>query len=642
MAATTLTTGASSPFGISGSLGQQFPNPFDDMSSQAMPHGHRNALLWAEFIWNHNGTYRMAMSRVVSYFLTRIDVKPLHQQLGLGEDEKEKWKHFLNEQLGITNLLQAVGVDRECYGNSFSSVLVPFRRFLGCPKCFSRYPLKVVAESDQFKFRWEDMRFHATCPHCEYDGRWDVKDEVERDESKLKVKRWNPHEIEIIEDPFTGDMAYVWKIPEEYRRLIRQGTLHHIERINLRVLDAVRKNQLFRFAPNVIYHMKEPTLAGFRARGWGISRTLLNFRQIWYVQVMHRYNEALALDYIVPFRVLTPEVRTGSGVNSGMGTDPLLTMNMGDFSAQVRGMLRRRRRDPATWHTLPFPIRYSALGGDATQLAPRDLLDQGVEILLNNAGTPVEMFKGTLTLQAAPVALRLFESTWSSLVYQNNDFLRWLCHEVAQIMQWEAVGAVLEPVTYADDVSKQLAILQLMSGQAVSGTTGLRALGIDWKGEQRMLAEEARFQAEEQARMQEEMDQAAAGQALAKGQPPGAQAGGAPAGGAPPGGAPAGGAGDPAAAGAGGQPQPGAVSAYLQSGSGSVPSSPDEMLETANSLAMQLLAEPESQRRSELMQLKQQHEVLWHLVKGQLQTIRSQARSAGQQQVLAQSGLAAQ
>jgi hypothetical protein len=52
--------------------------------------------------------------------------------------------------------------------------------------------------------------------------------------------------------------------------------------------------------------MREDALAGVRNRGWGISRVLANFRQAWYVQVLHRYNEAIALDYVIPFRLITP------------------------------------------------------------------------------------------------------------------------------------------------------------------------------------------------------------------------------------------------------------------------------------------------------------------------------------------------
>ncbi len=83
-----------------------------------------------------------------------------------------------------------------------------------------------------------------------------------------------------------------------------------------------------------------------------------------------------------------------------------------------------RRRDPARWNVLPFPLQYQALGGDAQQLAPRDLLEQGMETLLNASGAAVELYRGSLQLQTAPVALRLFEADHGGLVRDYNAFLR--------------------------------------------------------------------------------------------------------------------------------------------------------------------------------------------------------------------------
>jgi hypothetical protein len=108
-------------------------------------------------------------------------------------------------------------------------------------------------------------------------------------------------------------LNYIWRIPEDYRRQIRQGSLFHLERVDQEVLKAVQLNQVFRFNPDAIFHMKEPTLSGMINRGWGIPRLLSNFRQIWYVQVLHRFNEAIALDYVIPFRIITPQPRQGAG-----------------------------------------------------------------------------------------------------------------------------------------------------------------------------------------------------------------------------------------------------------------------------------------------------------------------------------------
>ena len=119
--------------------------------------------------------------------------------------------------------------------------------------------------------------------------------------------------MEILWDPLTDDTSHVWKIPADYRKLLNEGNLYHLERANWEILDAVKNQQDLRFDNDVVYHMKEQALGGVHNRGWGISRVLSNFRQAWYVQVLHRYNEAIALDYVIPFRVLTPMPRGGVG-----------------------------------------------------------------------------------------------------------------------------------------------------------------------------------------------------------------------------------------------------------------------------------------------------------------------------------------
>jgi len=464
-----------------------------------------------------------------------------------------------------------------------------------------------------------------------------VNDQPEDLEKKLRVKIWSPHEIEILHDIYTDDASYIWRIPEDYKKQVREGHLYHLERASLQVIQAIKNNQVFMFNPGVIFHMKEPTLAGVRNRGWGISRILTLFRDLWHVQVLRRYNEAIALDYIIPFRLITPEARSGgggSGMAEGSMTDPLQTIDMGNFKSQVMRMIRQRRRDPAGWHTLPSPVQYQALGGDATQLAPSEITEQAMETLLNASGTPMELYRGTMQLQAAPVSLRLFEATHYHLVHDNNAFLRWLVQQLSQLLSWEMVSARMRRVTHADDFNKQMAQLQLMMGQAISQSTGLRAIGLDWDDEQRQIAEEARRQAQLQAQVQEEMEQAAFGDQIAKGQAAMPGAGGAAGGAMPPGAAPAGGGGDPAAAGGAGAAGP--VSDMLMSGN--TPQTPNDMLAQAESLATQLLALPESQKDSELRALSQKNEFLHALVKAQMEKMRNRAQTAGGAMLLGQQG----
>jgi hypothetical protein len=517
--------------------------------------------------------------------------------------------------------------DRGCYGNGFASVLVPFKRLLFCPKCGSAYALDAVYENPAFKFHWALPEFHATCPTCKvgsgFRGAFKVVDKPDDEEKKIMLKRWNPLEIEILQDPYSTQTDYLWRIPEDYKRLIRDGKLFHLERCSGPVLDAIAKNQLFRFNNGTIYHMKEPTLGGILNRGWGIPRTIINWRQIFFVQVLRRQIESIALDYVTPFRLLTPEARHGSGAGGGIAIDPLMMFNAG-------------------WQVLPFPVNYQMLGAEANQVFPRELLDQGVETMLNDSGTPAELYKGTLQLQAAPVALRLYESTNADIPHDINNFWRWLTGEVGKILQWEEVDIKVKRVTIADDVEKQMAALQLFMSQQLSGQTALGMMGFNWAQEQQRLAEEARKQQEIQARTQEESDQQGFAQQVAKGQMQGGQGqpGGGGAGGAQ--GAPAQGGGGAQGAPAGGDPSqaggmgPGPVTQYIQSMSPNTPITPQDMIATADGIAQGLLGQPESVKNSELRKLKQANQGLHMMVTSRITQIRRDTKSRAGNQAMGQ------
>jgi hypothetical protein len=613
---------------------ERFPDPFCDIASLSMPESIQTALRWTEYVMNANGPYRQAVDRVISYFITDVEVYDVGENT-IGREEKEKFRVFLEDTISIKNVLHSVAMDYMAYGNSFTSLIVPFRRYLSCKKCGLEMPLDRVYNSDQCAFKWSDFAFHATCPKCKHVGPWKHIDRRSGDADKINVKRWSPHEIDIIWDPYTNECSYVWKIPQDYRALIKAGHLHHLERASWEVIQAIKNEQNLMFDKGVIYHLKEDALAGMRNRGWGISRILTNFRQAWYYQILHRYNEAIALDYVVPFRVITPQPRGGDAQSA----DPVHTINLSNFSARVSAMLRARRTDPARWNVLPFPVNYQALGGDASQLAPKDLMDQALDTLLKCIGMPVELFNGTLTLQAAPAALRLFEANWSHLPHNLNKFLADLSNNIARVMSWEPAGVKLQRVTHADDLNRQMAKLQLMQGQMVSKTTGLKSVGLDYEEETKRMLEEERIYADEQARMQTEMEQAQQMKDLSQSGEMTQNMGQAGAGatGQPP--AAGGGAPVPAAGGAPmGPGQPTAVDQFLmqRQNAPNIPRTPEDMQQQAQLIANQLLSLPEPQKDSELIKLKRGDATMHALVSSIIDDIRQQARTQGGAMVMQQ------
>lgn len=618
---------------------EHFPDPFCDMASLAMPESIQEALLWSEYIILANGPYREALRRVIAYFITDIHIVGVGEK-AVGRDEKKKYTDYLEDTIGIRDVLADVALDFLTYGNSFTSIIVPFRRYLSCrgKGCGFEMPLnKVAAHKQQFGYRWSNFEFCAKCPVCGYSGKWRHIDRRTGETGKIKVKRWNPHHLTIRGDSHTGDCEYLWKIPDVYRKQIKDGELFNLERCNWEIVEAIRDNQHMVLDPDVVYHMRESTPAGVDSF-WGYSKTLVNFRQAWYMQVLHRFNEAIALDYIIPFRVITPMPRPG-GVGDAM--DPTMSIGMGDFVSRAQSMLAARRQDPARWNIFPFPIQYQALGGEASNLAPKELLELALDTLLNSIGIPVEMYRGTMSLQTAGPALRLFEATWSGLTLRLNRFLARVVDKLSKTLGWEPVTAKLQRVRVADDINRQMAVLQLMMGGQISRSTGLEALNLDFEDEQRRKLEEERVEAEATSEAQAEMQQEADMQSLmgptpvqqAMQPPPGAA--GAPAGAA-------GGMGGPVIPPPGPMGAPtgpnGAAQAFAagQMPGMNTPMTLDEFTSQAQTYASQIAAMPDPQRRSALIKLHQQNAPLHALVKSQLDQVSQDAALKGRELIMQQ------
>lgn len=580
-----------------------FPDPFFDYASTQMPRSLYDVLRWCEFIWMTNGTYRTAAQRIVRYFLTKIELEDA------SDDEKEKYEEFLDKQVKILDVLGYIGDDWMCYGNSFTSIRIPFRRYLRCPKCRTERTL------DNIPYEFTDWKFRATCQNeqCRHKGEFERIDRRSVEQDKVRIVRWSPHDIRLLYDPTSHDVTYYWIPPADYKREIRKGNKFYIARAPWEIVEAIKADKWFKFNPGVIYHVKEETLAGIKNAGWGIPRILSNFKQAWYVQVLKRYNEAIGLDYIIPFRVITPGKGSGSGE-----VDPMYHMNVGNFMNRALSMIRQHRRDPATWNALPFPIDYQALSGEGIQLAPHELIDKGVDEFLNAMGFPAELFRGNLQVQAAPMALRLFERTWTHLVSALNGWINWFFDSVTDILNWEELSGRLQPVTLAEDIERKQIQLQLASAQQISKQTAYAPFGIDWREEVRRMFEEEKHFQDESAKFQTEQAEAQQiEQTFAQ-----AQQAALPQPGMPGGMPPAGGAMPPAG---GGMPPAG--------GGGTTPA---DMMMQAEQVAMQMLSMPYEARKSELLKLKQGDETLHALVIQKMEDIRGQAKQQGGLQALQQ------
>lgn len=566
--------------------GRAYPDPFVTYATLRMPRTIEDVLRWSEGLWNRNGTYAEASRRVVRYFLTKIDVTEA------SDDEKDKYNTFLNDTLGVMTTMAQLGDDFMCYGNSFSSLYVPFRRFLRCEHCGVEQPLNKVDwtfKSFKFEFNCQNCSTHNVC-----------KKPIDRrtmEEKDVKVIRWPVHQIKIKYHPLAKKYIYLWEPPATFKRQITSGDPFVIEYTPWEIIESIKANKLFEFAPDVVYHMREEGLCGLYTNGWGVTRFMTNFTLAFHAQMLKLYNEILATEYIVPFRVITPSPQGQTA------TDPMISTNLGSVGGRIQNMLRDFRKKPGGWNWLPFPVEYQALGGEGMQMATSELINQALDEMLNAAGVPAELYKGTLQIQAMPTALRLFQQSWPHYVSGLNGWLGWLMEKLAVVFNWEPAKAKLQPVTLADNLEDKQILLQLAAANQVSKRHAFAPLGIDPDENQKEILDEQASWQELQQKYQKEQQQKAMLQEQMQStvmQTAGAMPGG-----------------------GGGSPEGMQVT-------------PGDIMAQADQMTQQLLTMSDSDRRSELLKIKKADPTLHSLIRVKLEEQRGQAERIGGQQVIQQ------
>lgn len=566
----------------------KFPNPFFDIASEYLPRDLRQIFEFCEYIYLTFGTYRSAARKVVRYFLTEIVLD------GESEKEREEYTDYLNKELHIMNILAEIGDDYMTYGNCFVSIYFPFDRFLICPKCRTEYHVDTI----KYKFELGQKRFIATCVNqsCQYDGEFIRDDRRSLDRSRLFIKRWNPKLIRIRWHHISGEMEYYMEFEPIFLAKITDGVPFYLNRTPWEVIECIAdthksETPLFKFEKGSIYHLHDMTLAGLPIRGWGIPPIIPNFKLAYYIQILRRYDEAIAFDFIVPHRIIYPD---NNSMGPG-GMDALQATSMALFNSFMQSMIKNHRKDPTDLQAAPFKIGYQMIGGEGKALAPKENIALALDELLNAVGFPADLYKGTLQLQTAPVALRLFEKSWSTLVDGFNDIISWIISRISKHFSWGEIEGALRSVTLADDMERKALALQAAAGQDISKGTAYRPLGIDFMEEQRKVVDEQQKIQELQREAQEEQ------QAMEMQQ--GGMGGG----------------------------QGGAE------GAAGVGATPGDVYEQGKQIAYQLVTQtPENMRRGELIKIKNSNPTLHAIVLQEMDVLRQDMARQGQAMMMQQ------
>lgn len=523
--------------GGSGIQGVHYPSPFFDVAHTYLPATIKQMFRWCRYYYLTNPLISATVNKMAEYPITDIIVDEDNPGL------KDKWERFFEDVIKLRPFLIEAGLFFMCYGNAMISISHPFIKWLICPHCRA----KVQATKALFQFR--ETRFFLHCPACGETGDATAYDQYLRSPDKMRLILWNPEDIELTYNDLTGETRYFYTVPPKLKNQIMLGKRDVVTNIPQIFIDSVKKEKAVVISSDNIFHFKRPSiLTGHRDRGWGVPMILSVLKDVFYLQLMKKAQEAILLERIIPLTVMFPQ--PGSGTS-----DPFTTVNLQQWKDQVSQEIQRWRIDRNYIPIMPLPIGHQVIGGDGRAL----LMSQEIRIwsdqIVAGMGVPNEFVFGGLQWSGSNVSMRMLENQFLGYIQDLSRFVRtFLIPKVSAWLGWSKVNARFKPFKMADDLQRKALYLQLNQGGKISDTTLLQDSDFNPEDEDELMASESerrleavkkqqlaeaeiqgemmllqsKYQAKAQAAQQAEMMQAQAGQSEAAPGEPGEMVGSQP------------------------------------------------------------------------------------------------------------------
>jgi hypothetical protein len=453
--------------------GQRYPNQFFDLSQQYMPPTIKELFRWCTFYYYNSPLVGATMKKVSRYPITDLIFEDAQ------DSTRDLWKAVLVDDLKIKERLIEINLDYHVYGNAFVSIHLPFTRFLICQNCKESQPLKQW----NWSFNGSDYHFTGVCSKCGSNGRLDVKDVPYKDRKGIRIIRWNPENIHIKYNEYTGRYIYMYTVPPKLRNLILRGDKDILEDTPLIVLEAMSKRRMIRLHPDSIFHLKCPTLAE-QDQGWGKPSIIHVLKDLFYFYTLRRAQEAIAMEHILPLDVLFPLPNAQQ--------DPYLHTDLASWRIQVEQIVRKHRRDPNFKAVMPVPLGNMRVGGDGKMLLLSPELNYLNQTVVGGLGMSAEMLFGQgTTYTGSSIQLRMMENDFIQNRSQLIDFVRWTKNKVRIWLSYPNCKDIrFSDFRMADDVQRNQQLIGLNAQGKVSDQTLLSELGYDWDQEmQKIIAE---------------------------------------------------------------------------------------------------------------------------------------------------------
>ena len=459
------------------------PNPAFDFLTGFVPRKLKDLFKWTEYLLYNSAHIYAALRKFGELAITQIEYKTSNEAL------KRNYQRIYEKVLHIKQALLMASLDKYVYGNHFTSIYQPFVRYLKCPRCEHMVNIQHV----DYKFDLKKLAFNYNCKKCKERVNGKPVDRKILATNRIHIIRWDPKLMDIDYNPITGQSVYYYNIPQDVKDKVKLGSKHLINGMPLEFLENIRDEKTFRFESDAIYHIKVTSPSGIDQQ-WGFPPLAATIKLFLYTLVLRKANEAIALEHIVPMRILHP---------APQGTqDYTQTINLARWQHEMKYNIRRWRRDPLHIMFAPVPVGVATMGGDGRAMLTLGEVQEADKTIMMALGIPYEFLAGGLTKAGMEATLRLIENQLQGNTDDMNGLLQWYTDKFSKLLGWERIDTSLTPLEMVDDTETKQLVVSLATGQQpmVSLTTMFDRIGLDLAEERQKRKQEAldemRFQQE--------------------------------------------------------------------------------------------------------------------------------------------------
>jgi hypothetical protein len=470
-----------------------YPAPFFDPLAMQQIADPKIMIQWSRFFYSWQPVVNAAINKMVSYPITDF----------VFDTKDANLKKNYEEALDTINLRQVMvnaGLDYFVCGNSFTSVLMPFKRMLKCPVC------QYTGSVSTTKIQPSHTGITAICSGCGTKMTPIIEDTATQNLADMRIITWNPLNMDLEYDEILNTYDYYFNLPNQIKQGIIKGEKKYFESYPQYFIDAAYQKKMLKLYSTKILHMRRPNHSAAYNKGWGEPLVNPSMKYLFYLMILMRAQESLAIDQILPWNILSPEPNAG--------TDPATDYDLGSWKASVSQEHEKWRNNPLHKSIMPIPLRHQFIGAQGKSLMLSPEMQEAVNQALAGMGVPNEFVYGGLSWSGANVSLRMLENQFINYRTTMQRLINHVVREISIYCDYPYINVRMQNFKMADDVAQKDILLKMVDGKIISKRTAAAELFnyIDFDAEQKTIEEETLKDIKLQAEVAKATDAAAAEQ----------------------------------------------------------------------------------------------------------------------------------